>query len=65
VRFRRELVARGLDGRLFAAVLRQIEARGVAVRTGTLVDATVIRQAATVGGPLTRCGFAENFPLVY
>jgi IS5 family transposase len=50
VRFRRELVARGLDGRLFAAVLRQIKTRGVAVRTGTLVDATVIRQAAKTRG---------------
>jgi len=43
VRFRRELVARGLDARLFKAVVGQLEARGLVVRTGTLVDATVIR----------------------
>jgi len=58
VRFRRELVARGLDGPLFAAVLRQIEARGLAVRTGTLVDATVIRQAARTDGEAAWCVYA-------
>ncbi len=42
VRFRAELVRRGLDRALFAAVTRQLDARGVMVRTGTLVDATVI-----------------------
>lgn len=46
VRFRRELVSRGLDAKLFAAVVRQLETQGLAVKTGTLVDATVIRQAA-------------------
>ena len=46
VRFRRQLVARGLDAQLFRAVVRQLEAQGLAVKTGTLVDATVIRQAA-------------------
>ena len=42
VRFRREPVARGLDRALFEAVTRQLEAKGVMVRTGTLVDATLI-----------------------
>jgi len=42
VRFRRELVLRGLDRALFEAVTRQLEAKGAAVRTGTLVDATLI-----------------------
>jgi IS5 family transposase len=42
VRFRRELVARGLDRVLFDAVVRQLEAKGVMVRTGTLVDATLV-----------------------
>ena len=42
VRFRRELVARFLDRTLFEAVTRQLEAKGVMVRTGTLVDAPVI-----------------------
>jgi transposase, IS5 family len=46
VRFRRELVARGLDRALFEAVTRQLEAKGVAVRTGTLVDATLIPSAS-------------------
>jgi transposase, IS5 family len=46
VRFRRELVARGLDRALFEAVTRQLEAKGVTVRTGTLVDATLIPSAS-------------------
>ncbi|HEX6016426.1 MAG TPA: IS5 family transposase [Geminicoccaceae bacterium] len=46
VRFRRELVRRGLDRLLFAAVTRQLEAKGVTVRTGTLVDATLIPSAS-------------------
>jgi IS5 family transposase len=46
VRFRRELVARGLDRVRFDAVTRQLEAKGVMVRTGTLVDATLIRSAS-------------------
>ena len=55
VRFRRELVARGLDAQLFAAVVRQLEAQGLAVKTGTLVDATVIRQAAKTDGEAEWC----------
>lgn len=46
VRFRRELVKRGLDRPLFEAVTRQLEAKGVLVRTGTLVDATLIPSAS-------------------
>jgi IS5 family transposase len=46
VRFRRELVSRGLDRVLFEAVTRQLEAKGVLVRTGTLVDATLIPSAS-------------------
>src|SRR5688500_14249198 len=46
VRFRRELVRCGLDRVLFAAITRQLEAKGVAVRTGTLVDATLIPSAS-------------------
>lgn len=46
VRFRAELVRRGLDRALFDAVTRQLDARGVVVRTGTLVDATVIASAS-------------------
>src|SRR5919199_364318 len=46
VRFRRELVRRGLDRALFEAVTRQLDGRGVVVRTGALVDATLIPSAS-------------------
>ena len=46
VRFRAELVRRGLDRALFEAITRQLDAKGVAVRTGTLVDATLIASAS-------------------
>ena len=46
VRFRRELARRNLDRVLFEAVTRQLEAKGVMVRTGTLVDATLIPSAS-------------------
>ena len=45
VRFRRQLVDRGLDNALFEEVTRQLKARAVTVKTGTLVDATVIAAA--------------------
>src|SRR5919197_1135581 len=50
VRFRRHLIARGLDRRLFAAIARDLEAKGAAVRKGTLIDATVIGSAAKGDG---------------
>lgn len=46
VRFRRELVTRGLDRVLFEAATNQLDAAGVAVKTGTLIDATVIASAS-------------------
>jgi IS5 family transposase len=46
VRFRAELVRRGLDRTLFEVVTGQLEAKGVAVQTGTLVDATLIGSAS-------------------
>lgn len=46
VRFRAELVRRGLDRVLFTAVTSQLAERGVVVRTGTLVDATLIPSAS-------------------
>jgi IS5 family transposase len=46
VRFRRELVRRKLDRVLFETVTRQLEAKAVMVRTGTLVDATLIPSAS-------------------
>jgi IS5 family transposase len=55
VRFRQQLVARGLDATLFQAVVRQLEAQGLAVRTGTLVDATVVKQASRTDGEAEWC----------
>jgi transposase, IS5 family len=46
VRFRRLLVAHGLDKSLFEAVTRDLEKKGACVRKGTLIDATVIGSAS-------------------
>jgi IS5 family transposase len=46
VRFRKLLVADGLDGCLFEAVTAQLKAKAVTVKTGTLVDATIITSAS-------------------
>ncbi|MPR13624.1 IS5 family transposase [Microvirga tunisiensis] len=46
VRFRRELVERSLDQALFDEVTRQLKAQAITVKTGTLVDATVIASAS-------------------
>jgi len=46
VRFRRLLVAQGLDRSLFAAIIRDLEKKGACVRKGTLIDATIIGSAA-------------------
>ncbi len=46
VRYRRSLVAQGLDGRLLEAVKAQLKARAITVKTVTLVDATVIVSAS-------------------
>jgi len=45
-RFRSLLAGRGLAEALFAEVARQLDQRGVTVRTGTLIDATLIEAAA-------------------
>jgi len=58
VRFRKALVERKLDAALFRAVVRQLEAQGLVVRTGTLVDATVIRQPAKTDGEAGWCVYA-------
>ena len=50
VRFRVELVHRGLDRVLFTAVTSQLGPRGVIVRAGTLVDATLIPSASMTTG---------------
>jgi IS5 family transposase len=46
VRFRRTLIAHGLDRLLFEEVTRQLKKRAITVKTGTLVDATIIASAS-------------------
>src|SRR3954447_12711371 len=41
-RFREELARRGLAERLLAEVDRQLDARGLVLRRGTLIDATIL-----------------------
>jgi IS5 family transposase len=50
-RFREQLAKRGLAERLLAEINRQLDARGLIIRRGTLIDATILEAAA--GG---RCG---------
>lgn len=45
-RFRTLLTQRGLAERVFAEVSRQIEAKGVVIKSGTIIDATAIAAAA-------------------
>jgi IS5 family transposase len=54
VRFRAELVERGLDRLLFETVTWQLRARGVAVPRGTLVDASLIPSASVEHGAEAR-----------
>lgn len=46
VRFRKELVSRQLDQTLFEAITRQLQAKRVRLKHGTLIDATVIASAS-------------------
>lgn len=46
-RFRNALKSADLGGALFAEINRQLEAKGFLVKTGTLIDATLIKSAAT------------------
>lgn len=46
VRFRRLMVAHKLDRTLFETVTAQLKAKAVTVKTGTLVDATIIASAS-------------------
>jgi IS5 family transposase len=46
VRLQTQLVARGLDQALFAGVTGELRAKTITVKTGTLVDATVIASAS-------------------
>jgi IS5 family transposase len=44
-RFRQELERHGLSKALFAEINRQLDARGLIVRKGTLIDATIVKAA--------------------
>jgi transposase, IS5 family len=46
VRFRRALLAHGLDQSLFEAIARDLEKKGATIRKGTLIDATMIGSAS-------------------
>lgn len=46
VRFRKALTTRGLDRALFDAVTAQLKTKAVQVKTGTLVDATIIASSS-------------------
>jgi transposase, IS5 family len=46
VRFRRGLVLHGLDKILFEEMTRKLKAQAVTVKTGTVMDATVISSAS-------------------
>lgn len=50
VRFRRLLVAHKLDRALFETVTLQIKSKAITVKTGTLVDATIIAPASEEDG---------------
>ena len=56
VRFRRALVRRGLDRLLFEAITRQLKAKAVTVKTGTLIDATIIASASHGDGEAAWAG---------
>ncbi len=46
VRFRKALIARKLDRLLFTTITAQLKAKAITVKTGTLVDATIIASAS-------------------
>lgn len=50
VRFRKVLASCGLDKALFDAITAQLRARSIRVKTGTLVDATIIASASESDG---------------
>jgi len=50
VRFRKALITQGLDRLLFATVTAQLKAKAITVKTGTLVDATIIASASEEDG---------------
>jgi len=67
VRFRAALVRHALGPKLFAELNRQLEQQGLVVKSGTLIDASLVQAAADVrkgedGGKVTKdpeAGFAQ------
>jgi len=56
VRFRKQLVMLGVDETLFKTITQQLRAKAVTVKTGTLVDATVIASASHGDGEAAWAG---------
>lgn len=50
VRFRRSLVVHGLDKPLFDVITSQLKAKALRVKTGTIVDATIVASASEDDG---------------
>jgi IS5 family transposase len=72
VRFRKRLVKAGIAEALFAAVLAQVEAAGVIIKRGTLVDATIVQSARkappkgeTGGDPEASWAVKGNRPIAH
>ena len=67
MRFRAALVRQALGPKLFAELNRQLEQQGLVVKSGTLIDASLVQAAADVrkgedGGKVTKdpeAGFAQ------
>lgn len=64
VRFRKALVTQGLDKALFAEITAQLKAKAIKVKTGTLVDATIIASASKGDGE-ARWVTHKNKPAVH
>ena len=60
-RFRKALGERGLDRQLFEEVTRQLEAKGLILKTGTILDATLV--TAAVRKPGIKEGKGATSPL--
>jgi len=56
VRFRKHMVVRSLDRALFDQVVCQLKAQAIVVKTGTLIDATVIASASHGDGEAAWAG---------
>jgi transposase, IS5 family len=54
VRFRKALVTEALDKALFDAITAQLKTKAIRVKTGTLVDGTIIVSASEEDGEARR-----------